>query len=103
MTGVKVKTVLTTTEAAQICQVSNQTINRCFDSGKLKGFRVPGSKARRIPLESLHRFMREHGIPIDGVEAAPPDEEREPIAEGDARYYAAQSFDPDPLGLAREC
>jgi two-component system, OmpR family, response regulator len=59
------KTVFTTGEAAEICQVSQQTIIRCFDSGRLKGFRVPGSRFRRIPRESLVQFMKDNGIPID--------------------------------------
>lgn len=63
------KTVFTTGEAAKICKVSQQTIIRCFDNGQLKGFRVPGSKFRRIPRESLHRFMRENSIPTDALES----------------------------------
>ncbi len=63
------KTVYTTGEAAKICKVSQQTIIRCFDSGQLKGFRVPGSKFRRIPRESLYNFMRENGIPTDSLES----------------------------------
>ena len=47
----RMKTVFTTGEAAKICKVSQQTIIRCFDSGQLKGFRVPGSRFRRIPRE----------------------------------------------------
>ena len=43
------KQVFTTGEVAEVCKVSQQTIIRCFDSGKLKGFRVPGSRFRRIP------------------------------------------------------
>ena len=31
------KTVFTTGEAAEICKVSQQTIIRCFDSGRLEG------------------------------------------------------------------
>ncbi len=42
------KAVFTTGEAAGICRLSQQTIIRCFDSGQLEGFRVPGSKFRRI-------------------------------------------------------
>ena len=42
------KQVFTTGEAAEICKVSQQTIIRCFDSGRLQGFRVPGSRFRRI-------------------------------------------------------
>jgi excisionase family DNA binding protein len=63
------KTVFTTGEAARICKVSQQTIIRCFDSGQLKGFRVPGSKFRRIPRETLHKFMKENGIPTDALDS----------------------------------
>jgi excisionase family DNA binding protein len=63
------KTVFTTGEAADICKVSQQTIIRCFDSGRLKGFRVPGSRFRRIPRESLLQFMRENGIPPDTLDS----------------------------------
>jgi excisionase family DNA binding protein len=63
-----VKSVYTTGEVSSICNVSQQTVIRCFDSGKLKGFRVPGSRFRRIPRESLMHFMKEHGIPLDSLE-----------------------------------
>lgn len=63
------KTVFTTGEAAKICKVSQQTIIRCFDSGQLKGFRVPGSRFRRIPRDVLFKFMKENGIPTDALES----------------------------------
>ena len=63
------KTVFTTGEAAEICKVSQQTIIRCFDSGRLKGFRVPGSRFRRIPREALIAFMKDNQIPIDGLDS----------------------------------
>ncbi len=63
------KTVFTTGEAAKICKVSQQTIIRCFDNGQLKGFRVPGSKFRRIPREALYKFMRDNSIPTDALES----------------------------------
>ena len=63
------KTVFTTGEAAKICKVSQQTIIRCFDSGQLKGFRVPGSRFRRIPRDLLFSFMKENGIPTDALES----------------------------------
>jgi excisionase family DNA binding protein len=63
------KTVFTTGEAAKICKVSQQTIIRCFDSGQLKGFRVPGSRFRRIPREQLFTFMKDNGIPTDALES----------------------------------
>jgi two-component system, OmpR family, response regulator RpaA len=62
------RTVFTTGEAAKLCKVSQQTIIRCFDSGQLTGFRVPGSRFRRIPRESLYRFMKENGIPTAALE-----------------------------------
>lgn len=62
------KQVFSTGEVAAICNVSQQTIIRCFDSGKLEGFRVPGSKFRRIPRGALIRFMKESDIPLDRIE-----------------------------------
>ena len=62
------KTVFTTGEAAEVCKVSQQTIIRCFDSGRLKGFRVPGSRFRRIPREALLAFMKDNGIPPDSLD-----------------------------------
>jgi two-component system, OmpR family, response regulator RpaA len=62
------KQVFTTGEAADICKVSQQTIIRCFDSGRLNGFRVPGSKFRRIPRAELVRFMQQNEIPLDQLE-----------------------------------
>ncbi len=61
----KIKELYTTGEAAQVCSVSQQTIIRCFDSGRLEGFRIPGSRFRRIPRESLVKFMRDNDIPLD--------------------------------------
>jgi excisionase family DNA binding protein len=66
----KVKDLFTTGEAADICKVSQQTIIRCFDAGKLEGFRVPGSKFRRIPRESLIKFMRENNISLANLSIA---------------------------------
>ncbi len=64
----KVKELYTTGEAADVCSVSQQTIIRCFDSGRLEGFRIPGSRFRRIPRESLIKFMRENHMPLNNVE-----------------------------------
>ena len=61
------KEVFTTGEAATLCGVSQQTIIRCFDTEKLKGFRVPGSRFRRIPRADLIVFMNTNGIPTDAL------------------------------------
>jgi len=70
MSDMSSKTVFTTGEAAKICKVSQQTIIRCFDNGTLKGFRVPGSRFRRIPRDQLFAFMRDNGIPTDALESS---------------------------------
>src|SRR5215475_13877697 len=67
--GMQPKMIYTTGEAAEICKVSQQTIIRCFDAGRLGGFRVPGSKFRRIPRDALIKFMTENGIPLDNLES----------------------------------
>ena len=66
----KIKSLFTTGEAAKICKVSQQTIIRCFDAGKLQGFKVPGSKFRRIPREKLIQFMKENDIPLDEIQSS---------------------------------
>jgi len=63
------KSVYSTGEVAGICKISQQTVIRCFDSGQLKGFRVPGSKFRRVPRDSLIKFMRENEIPLDQLDS----------------------------------
>src|SRR5215467_9508151 len=67
--GASMKTVFTTGEAAEICKVSQQTIIRCFDSGRLRGFRVPGSRFRRIPRDALIAFMKDNNIPPDALDS----------------------------------
>jgi len=68
MADFETKTVFTTGEVAHICKVSQQTVIRCFDSGRLKGFRVPGSRFRRIPREALISFMKSNQIPLDSLD-----------------------------------
>jgi CheY-like chemotaxis protein len=65
----KVKKLYTTGEVAKICNLSQQTIIRCFDAGRVEGFRIPGSKFRRIPHESLIKFMQSNDIPIDALQS----------------------------------
>lgn len=63
------KDILTTGEVAKICNVAPRTVSKWFDSGQLKGYRIPGSKDRRIPLNALIRFMKQHSIPLDGLQS----------------------------------
>lgn len=62
------KEVLTTGQVAKICRVAPRTVSKWFDTGQLRGYRIPGSKDRRIPLAQLIRFMRAYGIPLDGLD-----------------------------------
>lgn len=64
------KEVLTTGEVARLCGVAPRTVSKWFDTGTLRGFKIPGSRDRRIPRESLVRFMRVHGIPLRGLDGA---------------------------------
>lgn len=63
------KDILTTGEVAKICNVAPRTVSKWFDSGQLRGYRIPGSKDRRIPLNALVKFMRAHQIPLDGLQS----------------------------------
>ena len=62
------KSVLTTGEVAKICNVAPRTVSKWFDCGQLRGYRIPGSKDRRIPVAQLVRFMNAHGIPLNGLD-----------------------------------
>src|SRR5207244_1823239 len=54
-------------EVAKICNVAPRTVSKWFDSGALHGYRIPGSKDRRIPLNQLIRFMKQHNMPLNGL------------------------------------
>lgn len=69
MADSRTREVFTTGEVADICKVSQQTVIRCFDSGRLKGFRVPGSRFRRIPRDALITFMKANSIPLDHLDS----------------------------------
>ncbi|OHB81344.1 MAG: hypothetical protein A2Z38_11010 [Planctomycetes bacterium RBG_19FT_COMBO_48_8] len=59
----KGKNVLTTGDVAKICHVAPRTVSKWFDNGQLRGYRIPGSKDRRIPVTELVRFMKVHNMP----------------------------------------
>jgi excisionase family DNA binding protein len=62
------KKVFTTGQVAKICQVAPRTVSKWFDSGKLRGYRIPGSQDRRIPRDQLIRFLKENGMPLGALE-----------------------------------
>ena len=60
--------VFTTGKIAKMCHVAPRTVGKWFDSGRLKGYRIPGSQDRRIPREYLIKFLKEHGMPLGDLE-----------------------------------
>ncbi len=67
----KSKDVLTTGQVAKICSVAPRTVSKWFDGGQLQGYRIPGSRDRRIPVDQLVRFMKTYGMPLNGLEVGP--------------------------------
>lgn len=63
----KGKNVLTTGDVAKICNVAPRTVSKWFDNGQLKGYRIPGSKDRRIPVSELSRFMKAYNMPTTAL------------------------------------
>jgi two-component system response regulator RpaA len=115
------KKVFTTGQVAKICKVAPRTVSKWFDSGRLRGYRIPGSQDRRIPREALIRFLKEYGMPLGeleeegwhkiliiGAERLFIDRVKELLPEDDDFRYelaqsgfeagtAAQSFHPDTI------
>lgn len=60
--------VFTTGQVAKICKVAPRTVSKWFDSGRLVGYRIPGSQDRRIPREQLIKFLKEHQMPLGELE-----------------------------------
>ncbi len=73
MTDTTKAKVFTTGQVAELCRVAPRTVSKWFDSGRLVGYRIPGSLDRRIPRANLIAFMKEHGVPLgelkDGSDA----------------------------------
>ncbi len=82
----KGKNVLTTGDVARICNVAPRTVSKWFDSGQLKGYRIPGSKDRRIPMSELARFMKVHNMPATTL---PVDKIRVLIVDSDGDVASA--------------
>ena len=62
--------VLTTGEVAMICKVAARTVSKWIDCGRLDGYRIPGSRDRRVTRDALGNFMRKHGLPLTGFAEA---------------------------------
>ncbi|HOK89002.1 MAG TPA: response regulator [Candidatus Hydrogenedentes bacterium] len=86
--------VFTTGEVAEICGVSADTVSRWFDLGQIDGYRLGPGGDRRIPYQSLRKFMLSHGIPLDRLEEG----EQRILVVDDDPYY----LDIIPSALAND-
>jgi excisionase family DNA binding protein len=76
--------ILTSAQAARLLKVSPREINKWFDSGRLKGYRLPGQigpeGTRRIYRDKLLQFAAENNLPVfeeelrEAIEAATGEE-----------------------------
>jgi len=62
MNAIPSKPVLTTGEVASILKVAARTVSKWIDSGRLEGYRIPGSRDRRVRREALDAFIASHGL-----------------------------------------
>lgn len=58
------KEALTTGEVARICNVAARTVSKWIDAGRLDGYRIPGSRDRRVHVTALQSFIAAHNIPV---------------------------------------
>lgn len=64
--------IYTTGQVSKVLKVAPRTVSKWFDSGRLKGYRIPGSQDRRIPRDSLIRFMIANNVPLELIDAVRP-------------------------------
>ncbi len=55
---------LTTSDAAVYAGVTTATVRRWLDRGILPGWKLPGSKHRRVHADDLVRFLEEYRMPV---------------------------------------
>lgn len=65
------KDVLTTGDVARICRVTIRTVIKWFETGRLEGYRLPGSRDRRFTRAAVERFVRDNGLPTDLLDPPP--------------------------------
>ena len=90
---------LTSGEIAQYCDVNLRTVIRWLESGKLKGFKLPGRGNNRVLVSDFIEFLERHEMPIPEAlkpEASPliliVDDEM-PVAKSIQRVARRAGFD----------
>lgn len=62
--------IYTTGQIAKACEVAPKTVNEWFDNSKgrlsddqrLRGYRIPGSRDRRVTRREIIRFLKVHDM-----------------------------------------
>lgn len=62
--SIETKELFTTGDIAKLCRVAPRTVSKWIDGGRLPGFRLPGSKDRRVEPGKFAKFLREHGMDV---------------------------------------
>lgn len=60
----KPQEVFTTGDVARIAGVAARTASKWIDSGQLQGYRIPRSRDRRVPRDSLVKFLQANDMPL---------------------------------------
>jgi two-component system, OmpR family, response regulator RpaA len=55
---------LTTGQVAVFCEVAPRTASKWFDSGRLRGYRIPDSEDRRFDPAGVLRLLIDRGMPV---------------------------------------
>jgi len=94
--------VLTSGMVAKVCNVAPRTVTAWFDSGRLRGYRIPDSKDRRIPRAEVIRFCRANGMPVspDILPAVLFVGGRSIPVDGTQQYIAANAFQAGMVAAA---
>lgn len=97
------KDALTTGEVARICNVAARTVSKWIDAGRLEGYRIPGSRDRRVHVRALEAFVAAHGIPVSnaGADAGTTDQ-RTPSPRGSRTRVLVVDADRAAADTVRE-
>ena len=60
----EIKDLLTCGDVAKLCRVSSKMVAKWIDSGILVGYRLPGSRDRRVAKDELLKFTKHNKIPL---------------------------------------
>jgi hypothetical protein len=60
----EIKDVLTSGDVARVCNVAPRTVSKWIDNGLLLGYRIPGSRDRRVAKTDLISFMVKNNMPM---------------------------------------